>query len=275
MSEAQSITIPPDVEDFDDYKAYLRERILRARGVKGYGRLLAEAAGCHPSFLSQVLNGPTQLTPDQAAGLSEFWALDETRTEIFLILVQRARSSSPAFRRILDRKLTRLRGERRDLAKRFGAPRLPDAEEVLYYSSWLWSAAHVLTSIPRYGRVEALAKRLGVTIDALEPTLQGLERMGLLEKKGEKWKRTGRSLHLPRESPLYLQHLLNWRHRALIEANGRSPDTVHYSAVHGLSRADADRLRAMIVRFIDETREVVVPSPEEEAVCLNIDYFPI
>ena len=58
----------------------------------GYQRQLSEAAGCHTSYLSQVLADKAQLTPDHAAGLAVFWQWNETASEYFLTMVQLERA---------------------------------------------------------------------------------------------------------------------------------------------------------------------------------------
>ncbi len=68
---------------------------------------------------------------------------------------------------------------------------------------------------------------------------------------------------------------MNWRHRALIAATESKEENIHYSAIHALSIDDVERLRRMVLAFLDETRAVVAPSEEQHAVCLNLDLFSL
>jgi hypothetical protein len=45
--------------------------------------------------------------------------------------------------------------------------------------------------------------------------------------------------------------------------------------VYSLSRADLQRLRAMVMSFVDDSRRLVAPSREEEVAALLIDVFAV
>lgn len=269
-------TLHMGLEDFENYKDFFRHQIAASSHVRGYQTLLAKAMGVHPSFVSQLLSGSVQLTPDHAAKLAEFWLLDSVETEIFLNLVHLDRAGSQALRKLTLNKLKELRDKKRNLAERFGAPKLTEAEkESRYYSHWLGAAVHVLCSIPKFQTPEALAARLGIPVAHVQATLKELDDIGLVRFEKGKWLLKNNSLHLAKSSPLLRQHLINWRYRAVLNAQLPQEENVHYSAVHALSKKDIEKLRLMVINFLEQTRRVVAPSPEEEAVCLNLDFFTV
>ena len=264
------------LEDFENYKDFFRHQIAASAHIRGYQTLLAKAMGVHPSFVSQLLSGSVQLTPDHAAKLAEFWLLDSVETDIFLNLVHLDRAGSQALRKLTQAKLKELRERKRDLGERFGAPKLTEAEkESRYYSHWLGAAVHVLCSIPKYQTPETLASRLNLPVANVLATLKELEDIGLVRQEKGKWQLKNNSLHVSKSSPLLRQHLINWRYRAVLSAQIPQEENVHYSAVHALSKKDIEKLRLIIINFLEQTRRVVAPSPEEEAVCLNLDFFTV
>lgn len=264
------------IETFDDYKPYLIHRIEAASEQRGYRAQMAQAAGCHPSFLSQVLNGPVQITPDQAVGISAFLGLDEIDDEIFLSFVQLARASSPLYQRRLRAKLSELKERKLNLANRFQTSKVGDESHVeLYYSNWIWSALHVMASVPRLRTAERMAEHLQVPLSTVENSLQKLKEMGLVNKIEQHWVVTLKNIHLPKKSPMLTQHLSNWRYRALIDASEKKDSTLHYTAIHALSRQDAEKIRIYLTQALEHVRTQVAPSSEEVVICFNLDYFPI
>ena len=247
------------------------------RKDRGYRRRLADAAGCHTSFISQVLNSPVHLTPDHGAGIARFWGLSEDETEYFLALVHLERSASKSFREFLAAKIARLREQNASLARRLKARReISEEHRVRYYSSWLYSAAHILLTIPSMGTSEAVASKLKIEASHARQILDTLAEMGLARRteKGV-WQATGSDVHVPGDSPLSVTNHCNWRGVAIHAIQNDPTKGLHYTAVHSLARADMQKLRDMITDFLRATREVVAPSTEEELVSLQIDFFAL
>lgn len=47
------------------------------------------------------------------------------------------------------------------------------------------------------------------------------------------------------------------------------------AAVHSLGRSDYEKLKEMVLGFLDQTRAVVRPSAEEELACMTLDWFVV
>lgn len=267
-----------EVTEFTDYKAFLRAKIAEQPKV-GYQTQLAKAAGCTPSFLSQALNSSVHLTPDQGAGLASFWQLPELDADYFLALVNEARAATPALKQMVNRTKDAIREKKFNLAKRFQAKRFNKSEsEFLYYSGWQWAAVHVLLSVPKYRSIQALADRIGLSAELVREYARKLEQMGLVKPFGNRenaWQTTEHNLHLPKDSPVTPLHHMNWRQRANENCQRRDPESIHYTAIHGLSVADMDRIRHLILKVIEESRAIVAPSKEEEVACFTCDFFRI
>jgi uncharacterized protein (TIGR02147 family) len=264
------------VTSFEDYKKYLRVQIEKNSHTPAYKGRLAEAAGCHRSLLSQVLGGTVHLTPDQGARLAEFWKLPPLEGEYFLCLLSRARAASPALKRQLARRMEEIRGARLNLTERLEAsPVHLGEEENRYYRNWVGVAVHVLCSIPSFQSVSVMAEKLSVSPERVRETLSSLHAIGLVEKRGERWMASARNLHLSRESPLLATHHTNWRLRAIDAIEEARAGSLHYTAVHALSKADWEAVKQRLIEALRDTRKIVEPSAEEELVCVNCDAFVV
>lgn len=265
-----------NIFDFTDYKAVLNAQIKASKGHHGYRSELAQAAGCQLSFLSQALHSHVHLTPDHAAGITQYWRLDASERDYFLELVNLARAASPKLRNILERRLADMRARHEDLASRFEKKsKIRTEDHALYYSSWHLSAIHIALTISKLRSAEHLARRFQISEGMAQDSLETLAKIGLAHKQGDQWLPTQNDIHLPKDSPLTSMNHSNWRSRAVLDAYQREHGGIHYTAVHSLSKMDYEKIKEMILKFLDETRAVVRPSPEEELACLSVDWFVV
>lgn len=178
-----------DIFSFNSYKEFIKKQINDNSESRGYQSKLAEAARCQKSYLSHILHSHHHLNPDQACGLALFWDLNNEETDWFLLLVDIERAQSESLKKRLREKLRYIKTAREDLAPRFKKPRIKVSEkEFFYYSSWHWSAIHIITSIPRYQTVEAISEKLGLPKSLVRDCLQNLEEIGLVKASNGRWK---------------------------------------------------------------------------------------
>ncbi len=264
------------VFSFDDYKKFIESQIRDHAQVRGYKTDLATGAGCQRSFFSQMLHGHVHLTPDHAAGLSYFFEMNEREREYFMELVHLARASTKALREMTQRKLLELRKQNEDLALRFKkANPVNEAEQLLYYSSWHWSAIHIALTIPTYQEASSLSRLLNLKPEFVEQSLSTLKELGYVERLGKKWVASQKLIHLPKLSALTSMNHSNWRARAVANSQLQGESSVHYTAVCSLSQSDFIKLKDMVLQFLDQTRSIIEPSKEEELACLNLDWFKV
>ncbi len=257
-----------------DYKRAIHDWLDRAPESWGLITRLAEAAGCQRSFLSRVLNGPIHLTPDHGYGICALWELSESETEYFMAMLEHARSGSAGHRAHLESKLDRLRREHERLQNLVDRPTVSAGErESLYYSAWHWSAIHILVSIPGHQTVAAIARRLQLPEPLVEATLARLESFGFVCREAGRWRYAPSEIHVPSDSPWVSAHHANWRQRAVLDAQSNSPQSVHFTVVQSMSAKSLDRIRKMLLEFIEQSAREAGPSKEEELVCLTCDLF--
>ena len=122
----------------------------------------------------------------------------------------------------------------------------------------------MLLTIERYRSVDALAHRLGIPVSTIQESLEKLAKIGLVIKKNSLWAPTQIDIHLPKDSALTGMNHTNWRNRAILDSYKGEAAGIHYTAVHSLARSDFEKIKEMVLAFLDQTRAVVRPSPEEE-----------
>lgn len=260
--------------DYTSYKAYLKAYIDETQR-RGVITQMAEAAGCQRSYLSQVLNGTAQITPDQAYGLAVHLGLQGSELDYFLMLVDWDRAGTHSLRKRIEEKLAAIREEQNLVSRRVDADQDLDlAAQALYYSSWHLSAIHMATSSHLYQTSESISQRLSLPRDVVDRSLATLEEMKLVRREKGKWVYMSGNVHLASSSPWTASNHHNWRARAVLNSQfGKSG--LHYTSVFTLTKKDLEVLRASLLRFIERSRKTVAASPAEELACFSCDLFEV
>jgi len=265
-----------DVYTYVDYKAFLRGYIAHHK-QKGLISQIASACGCDRTYLSQVLNAKADLTPDHMIQFCEVLGFDETQSRYLLYLLLRDRSSSLAARRKWQHKVEALKREALALTNKIFARENPGEirEELrtLYYSNWLYTAVHTLTSIAEFQTVDALAQKLHVPGTIVTRILRDLVEMNVVKREKERFVHAGGNVYISRQSPQSYAHHMNWRLRA-IERSAVKED-IHYTNIFSVSANDVDKVRAQIVKLIEDQRRQVQASGAESACVFTCDFFLI
>jgi uncharacterized protein (TIGR02147 family) len=255
--------------DFDTFDSYFDDILSTHKSDRGYRTKLARAARVHPSYITRIVDGNARITPDQGAALADFWGLIADEKEFFHWLIVKGRAGDPALKSLADRRLRDLREQNRELGRS-----LP-AEENAYYMNWIYSAIHILGTVPGM-TVQQAQRRLGIPAPvalAAARTLRDL-RMISLGKDGS-IRHLKANVHLSNQGWMASMQHRNWR-VASMERMGRpgAPD-VRYTGVHSLSKRDLEKLRRQIQEFLVQTDKLVRPSAEETACVLCLDLFEL
>lgn len=259
-----------------DYKDFIKSRIAAAHPSRGYVGVMAKAAGCQRSYLSQALNSSVHLTPDHAFALSRFFQLNDLETKYFLLLVDHARCGSAGLRKHLQEQMDQIRESQKNLSRRLKTTTTSGEDHGVYYSSWHWQAIHYATTIKTLQTAEAIAQRLLLPKSLVVICLNQLITMGLVVFENGRFRHKGDDLHLHSRSRWISIHHNNWRQRAVLNSQVESEKhSIHYSSVFSMSRKDFLRLHEETLRFIEHGRQIIGPSNEEELFCFNTDLFEI
>ena len=266
----------PSLFSHDDYQTYLKERLQSSDEAWGNVTRAAKAANCQRSYLSRVMNGHIHLTPDHAFKLSRYWELSPLEENYFLGLVEKARAGSKEYREHIEAKLFSLKQENENLSKRLERSSIePGEKELTYYSAWYWSALHILVSIPQFQTVSEISKKLNLSPETVQSSLSTLQKFGLVKFENQKWRFSSTDIHIGKNSLLVGLHHNNWRQRALLHAQEKANSGIHYTTVQTMSRSAVEKIKQMLLQFIDESSKVAGPSKEEELVCITCDFFQV
>lgn len=265
-----------NIYPFKDYRAYIKAQIQAHKEIRGYQGKLADVAKCQKPYFSNVLSGKVNLSAEQAMRLTLFWQLLGTEADYFLELVNLERTDFQPLKARIKNHLSGLRAASENLSKRIPQNLKIDAENsVTYYSSWVWSAIHILAGVTGYHTVPAIAERLHLSPKLVQSYLSKLEEMGLVKCNGEKWATVSGYLHLSKDSSLNSLHHLNWRQRAVIDSQLPSSDGVHFTCVQSHSHSDFLKLKDLLLEYIDKHSAIIAPSENEELTSVCIDFFKV
>lgn len=266
-----------EIFEFEDYKKYVKSRIL-SMPKRGYGQLrrLSEYLGVNTAFISQVFKGDKNLSSEQAIKTALFFGLNELETEYFISLTQLERAGSQELKRFLKKQIAVIKEKSQRVSNRLKVERvLAESDKAIFYSDWYYSAIRQLPAIKGFDNVDAIANYVGLSRAAVNEIIHFLLQNNLLnEEKGKLTIGPSRT-HLEPESPWVKMHHTNWRTKALENLKDQDPTKLHFSFPTTLSIADAEKVRARILKLIEDIGKIVDPSPSEELRCLNIDWFKV
>lgn len=263
-----------NVFEFDSYKAFLKSYISQNE-VRGVITHLAAACGCDRTYISQVLNGKVDLTPDHMVQLCSDLNLSDLDSKYLLLLLLRDRSTSAKARAKLSQKVAALRGEAMMVSKIVLAKEqpseIPEDWRTRYYSHWHYGAAHILTSVESTQTAAAIAQKLNIPLANATRILQELAEMGVVEHDRGRYTHKGSDIYLPRDCPQSYSHHLGWRMRAVERTMDR--EDIHYTLAFSVSRKDVDRLRLQILELVEKQRSIVRQSGAESACVFCVDFL--
>ena len=249
---------------------------LVGEGNRGQLTRAADYLGCQRSYLSRVLLEEMHLTTDHAFKLSKFLNFAVEEREFFLALLESERAASMEYKSYWNQKIQEIKKRKESISERTSRQTLSiDNLQASYFSSWIWSAVHFLTSIPEYQTIASIANRLGIQQSQVAVILESLKSQDFISHSGTKWRYKSGEFHADKASPLVVFHHQNWRQRAVLDAQDLQNKSIHYTAVQTMSTEDAERIKALMFDFIRDASRIAGPSRPEEAVVITCDLFKV
>lgn len=265
------------IYEYRDYKKYLlsviKSRVRRGRGERAR---LAQTIKCHTTYVSQVLNSNAHFNLEQAAEINNFLCHDKDEAHFFILLVELARAGTETLKKYFQAEIQKQIEKRLDLKSRLKFQKtLEPTDQSTYCSSWHYAAVNILLTIPEFQTKPEIARYLKLPLKKVTDVLEFLTSVGLIIEEGGHFKTGAMSMHMGSGSPMLAKHHINWRFRAIASLDEETLEDLHYTSVITLSKSDIPKVRAILVRAIEEVREIVRPSKEEEAYCYLLDLFPL
>ncbi len=255
--------------DYTDYKTFLKMRLER-----GTQRLLAEHIGCQSAFLSQVLRGKPHLSLEQGILASEYFHMNSSEQEYFILALQHGRAGSTKLGDYFAAKMAALREVQQRVDSQLGAfDELGGLSKATYYSSWKFAVVLILLTLPTTNQNQLLKTRTGLSDREIEKIIEFLKNSGLAEKRSGRWQPTKMRIHLRPDDMLIGTHHKNFRNLCLNRLEDLKPDSLHYSSIMALSKTDAAKVKSLLLATLAKAEGILKPSPEETARIFCIDYF--
>lgn len=243
---------------------------------RGRARKVAEALGCHPTFVSQVALGKAWLNNDQAIAFCRYFQLGLEQTQFFLDLINKDRSASTHARDFFEQRLQEQRESRLNLKERFkNTHSLAPDDEVRYYESWLSQVVHMLCKCEGSRNTLEIAKAIGIDQRIISEVLSDLERMGLISRTSSGIKCTESNIHLDKSSPAIRRLHAVWRVKTL-EMMGaqRELPGLHYSSLFSCDIQTIEKLKILVTECIEQSRKMVIDAPSKTLGVFCVDLYP-
>jgi uncharacterized protein (TIGR02147 family) len=262
--------------DFNSYREYLRSE-FPTRGEKRGGRVkLAEFIGVQKAFLSAVLNGKLGLNLEQALRVSQYLGHRKEEREYFLLLVQEDRAGSNDLKTYFRDQINKFILLRTEIQERIAVREaLAEKDQMIYYSSWYYTAIHMCLMISHLQTPDAISKYLGLSRDLVIEILEFFSSSGLAKRVGSTYQAGPARLHIPADSPFVQKHHANWRLQALHSIERRKKDDLHYSLVMSISADGMRKIREILTQSIESSEVILQESKDEGVYALTIDLFDI
>ncbi len=260
---------------FNDYRD-LVDWVLAERWGRGSKVRLAQELNCQPGYISQVLSkSKIHFSPENLHKIATLFSLAPTEHDYLMTLLFKEKAGSKELEKYFSEKARRIQRENLKIEKQIrDAPaELGDVDKAVYYSHWAYSAIHMLVSIDEYRSEAKISEKLRLPSKFTNKVLSFLSEKNLIKHEGEKFSLGTARLHLKSDSPLVKAHHQNYRSKSVQSLENDNEFDLHYSSVMTLSHADAERIRSLILELISEKEKILLPSPNEEMICLNVDLF--
>ncbi|MGZ3699053.1 MAG: TIGR02147 family protein [Bdellovibrionota bacterium] len=267
------------VFDFENYKEYV-VKVIKTMPKRGYGqyRKIALHLGVNSVVVSQIFKGSRELTAEQALSLSEYLGFTTLERDYFLLLVQLDRAGTHQLKKLLLGKLQELREKSKDLKTRLEQDQqMTEEAKALFYSNWYYSATRLLSSVPGFDSIDAIAERLEIPRSTIKAVVEFLVQHGLcIEREGRLQMGPSRT-HLESSSPFLSRNHINWRLKGIENMEPQNPDHLFYSGPMSISLSAGQKIRSELVNLIEGVTKTVVDDPKSPSglSCLNIDWFQL
>ena len=266
-----------NIYSYRNYKAYMNDKLnILSESERGMKQKLAKLIGCQPSYLSQILNGNPNLTPEQVYKVNKAFGHDKHESKYFRLIVEMNSAETEEYKEFVAAQIEELSNLRFNLKKR-----LKDTTEISqqdmdqYYSSWYYTAIHTALDLAELQSPQAIAQRFHITVQMATNIIEFLMNSGLVEKVDDRYVWTKKKIHLDRNSSFIQRHHINWRSQSLQSVEKNDPGDMHYSSAFSISKRDFEILKEMHIKNIQEIRQVIAPSKAEEIYAFTLDLYRV
>lgn len=259
----------------ENYKAIIRGLMKSGQSeIRGLNKKLAEYLSINPSLVSQILSGTKDFTEEQIVLVSEFFGFGNLETKYLLALVQFERAGSVKLKKLFADQIIQIRQQSLDLSNRAEVGiKLSDSDQAQFYSSWLYSAIHLMTTLEIAPHFRFICERFHLPQERAQQIIQFLLDRKLITEKGARFYPGPTSTHLSKESVYTCNYHRLWRQKSMQIAERLLPEEFMYSCNFSVNRSDFQKIREELVAVTQKFLKIAQDSPAEDLAQLNIDLF--
>ncbi len=264
-----------DIYAFTDYRALIRKRLsILPRAGYGERGKIAKKLGVSSALVSQIFAGSKDLTEDQGFRLAEHFEFNDQETTYFLLLIQRDRAGDHKLKKLFEKQISKAQTDAQKLKSRIAWEKeLTFEQQAVFYSDWLYTAVHALTSIKSMNNADAIAERLGTSRARIVEVINWLLQFALCKEENGKLVIGPMTTFIDRNSPLTTRHHSNWRQKAIEKMSDPKDRDFFFTAPFTVSKNDYESVRKDLLQFIDGLSKRVAKSNPQTLAAINIDLF--
>ncbi len=194
-----------------------------------------------------------------------------------LLLLRYEKAATEKLRKYLKQKLFKAKRAENNLSQRVSADQVLYSEKDLsqYFSSWIPSAIHLITSSKEFQTPEKISARLHIPLKETKEILNFLLKINWVQKKGNDYTYSGGNIHLAKDYPLQPAMQITRRHPAFNSIAIISPQSVHYSTLFTIDTKSYELLQKQVSKFVQQSSKVVTGGGSDELCCICLDLFQV
>jgi uncharacterized protein (TIGR02147 family) len=263
-----------------DYRKIIRDTVRSRKKLDRHSSFsrLSERSRVQNTYLSKALRGHAELSADQLYAICVALGFSADEREYMALLLEFARSAHMARKSELKEKIRAVQARHLRSEEHLRARAVQISSEGIqeYYLDPLHQIVHVCLTVERYQKEpELLAEALKLRPERVVSLIQTLERLGIVERKGNKVVPRINGIHLPQDSPVFSSWRSQLRTRSFQCLQDAKPGEAYsFSVVFSADPATREKLQAL---FLDYLKSVEGLVDQTQPVCvyqMNFDLHP-
>lgn len=238
---------------------------------------IAEATRIPKSYLSKALAGQARLNADQMYQIARYLQLADREQDYLQLLLAYDRSGLEVRRKELMKKIRTLQDEAHDTRHHLQAGRQEILAEIRdrYYLNPMHQIIHIALSVPAFQNdLAGLAAGLRVELQEVQHVVNQLEQLGIIERTERGIRTVVKSIHLPKDSPVFQA----WKSQLRSRCNERlltrpGQDDYSFSVCFSACEETGRHIQRSFLALIKDAEERSRGTRAERVFQLNFDLF--
>lgn len=266
------------VFDYDNIRTFLEEQIRSPMFGRGTKAKIAQELACQPSYVSQVLNGQSFFSAEQALKVSRFFKLNRLEEEYFMTLLQVDRAGTKELSDYYDYRREEILEKSKLVENQMEYDKLSDANTIAFLNDWRHIQVRSLVEIPKYQYEKPLQKKLGVDDGEFSKIMGFMYETGLILKGSEGQLSQGQvRIHIEKKSPLAKYGNFTARMQILKNYDKSNEESLNYTFYMTLTKKKLEEFKKKLVAIaVDINEQVDQPDEDPEIMAaLVIDLMEV